>query len=89
MKTKGKVLAVAVIIGFFTVGAARSSFAVGGWPYPGHTMRPDLEQIAPAAADKTAALKKGEGAVKEESGPQSTTVKAPETKPAPGASDEK
>jgi len=86
MKTKGKVLAAAVIIGF-TVGAAGSSFAFGGWPYPGHKMRPDLEeqQAVSAAADKATAAKKAEGAVKEESGTQSSTEKAAVVKVAPEA----
>jgi hypothetical protein len=86
MKTKGRVLAAAVII-TFTVGTAGSSFAFGGWPYPGHTMRPDLEEqkAVSAVADKATAPKKGEGAVKEESAPQSSTEKAALVKSAPEA----
>ena len=84
MKTKGKVLAAAVIIGF-TVGTAGSSFAFGGWPYPGHYVRPDLEEqkAVPAIADKATAPKKGEGAVKEEWGAQASMEKAAVAKVAP------
>jgi hypothetical protein len=44
MKTKGNILAVGVAIIALTVGTAGSSLAFGGWPYPGHTTRPDLEE---------------------------------------------
>ena len=91
MKTKGRVLAAAVVIAF-TVGTAGSSFAFGGWPYPGHWMRPDLEEqqkAVAAAADKAMVPKKNEGAVKEGPGTKSSTEKAPEAKPAPDAPAEK
>jgi len=89
MKTKGRVLAVAVGIAFI-VGTAGSSFAFGNWPYPGHYMRPDLEEQqkaadAAAAADKAAAAKKGEGAAKVESSTQSSTEQAAAVKVAPNA----
>ena len=84
MKTKGRVLAVAVIIAV-TVGTAGSSFAFGGWPYPGHYMRPDLEKEQAVSADKATAPKKTEGAVKEESGTQASTEKAAAVKVAPEA----
>jgi hypothetical protein len=86
MKTKGRVLAVAVIVAFI-VGTAGSSFAFGGWPYPGHKMRPDLEeqQAVSTVSAKATAPKKGEGAVKEESGPQSSMEKAAVAKLAPEA----
>ena len=84
MKTKGKVLAAAVIIGF-TVGTAGSSFAFGNWPYPGHYMSPDLEKEQAVSADKATAPKKAEGAVKEESGTQASTEKAAAAKVAPEA----
>ena len=84
MKTKGRVLAVAVVIAFI-VGTAGSSFAFGGWPYPGHWMSPELEkqQAVETAAAKAAAAKKGEGATKEDSGTQSSKEKTSDTKPAP------
>jgi hypothetical protein len=86
MKTKGRVLAVAVIVAFI-VGTAGSSFAFGGWPYPGHYMSPDLEKqnAVSAVADKATAPKKGEEAVKEESGTQASTEKAAAVKVAPEA----
>ena len=88
MKTKGRVLAVAVGIAFI-VGTAGSSFAFGNWPYPGHYMRPDLEEqqkaADAAAADKAAAAKKGEGAAKVESSTQSSTEQAAAVKVAPNA----
>ena len=84
MKTKGRVLAVAVIVAFI-VGTAGSSFAFGGWPYPGHYMRPDLEEQQAVSADKATAPKKAEGAGKEESRPQETTEKAAAVKVAPEA----
>ena len=43
MKTKIRALAVATVIIALTVGTTGPSLAFGGWPYPGHTMRPDLE----------------------------------------------
>ena len=85
MKTKGRVLAVAVVIIGLTVGTAGSSLAFGGWPYPGHTMRPDLEEQQAVSADKATAPKKAEGAVKEESGTQASTEKAAAVKVAPEA----
>ena len=53
MKTKGNILAVGVMIIGLTVGTAGSSLAFGNWPYPGHTMRPDLEErkdVTPASS---------------------------------------
>ena len=82
MKTKGRVLAAAVIVAFI-VGTAGPSFAFGGWPYPGHYMRPDLEKQQAVSADKTTVSKKAEGAVKEEPGTQSLTEKAATVKVAP------
>ncbi len=95
MKTKGRVLAAAVltvaVVIMFIVGTAGASFAFGGWPYPGHYMSPELEkqQAVETAAAKTTAAKKAEGAVKEESGTQWSTEKAPETKPTSDAPSEK
>ena len=86
MKTKVRVLAVAVVIAFI-VGTAGSSFAFGGWPYPGHWMSPELEkqQAIETAAAKTTAAKKGEETIKEESSTKSSTEKASTVKVAPKA----
>ncbi len=85
MKTKGRVLGVAVVVLavaiMFIVGSAGSGFAFGNWPYPGHYMSPELEkrQAVETAAAKATTTKKGEGAVKEDSG---TEDKASDAKPA-------
>ncbi len=50
MKTKGRVLAVAAVVTALTIGSAGSGLAFGGWPYPGHTMNPALEEQKNAAA---------------------------------------
>lgn len=68
MKTKGRVLAVAAVIVGLTVGTAGSGLAFGGWPYPGHTMRPDLEEKLAPKTEK--------GQVKKEATPVSVSEKA-------------